>query len=355
MTTLILYGLISIIFSFLCSIWEAVLLSITPSYIKRLETENPNIGKIVSEFKSDIDKPLSAILTLNTIAHTVGAILVGKQANELFGSSFIDIFGYYQFPYEGLVASIMTLLILFASEIIPKTIGANNWKQLTPFTIKCVQFIVLVLSPLVWLSNLLTKMLKKDKEKSVFSKNDFSAMTDVMKDSGGIITEDHTFIKNVLNFDEMKAEDVMTPKTVMFIAPEDLTLSEFYEKHEKIPYSRIPLYSEKEDNITGFFLRNELLIHMIEGHHSKPLSSIKHDIQIISEDTPLRTIFTMLSQQTNHLAVIVDKYGSVVGLISLEDIIETLLGFEIVDETDSVSDLQILAKRIWDAKRNKSK
>lgn len=352
MTELIIYGLISITFSFLCSIWEAVLLSITPSYIKRLETENPNIGKIVAEFKSDIDRPLSAILTLNTIAHTVGAILVGAKASEIYGTNALDVFG-FAFPYEGIVAGIMTLLILFASEIIPKTIGANNWKELTPFTIKCVQFIVIALSPLVWLSNLLTKMLKKDKEKSVFSKNDFSAMTDVMKDSGGIITEDHTFIKNVLNFDAMKAQDVMTPKPVMFMAPEDQPLSEFYEKHEKIPYSRIPLYSEKEDNITGFFLRNDLLIHMIEGHAEKPLSSLKKSIQIISDDTPLRTIFSILSQQTNHLAVIVNQYGSVVGLISLEDIIETLLGFEIVDETDSVSDLQILAKRIWDAKRNK--
>lgn len=352
MTTLILFGLISITFSFLCSIWEAVLLSITPSYIKRLETENPSIGKIVSEFKADIDRPLSAILTLNTIAHTVGAILVGKKANELFGSDAMDILG-YNFPYEGLIASIMTLLILFASEIIPKTIGANNWKELTPFTVKSVQFIVLVLSPLVWVSNLLTKMLKKDKEKSVFSKNDFSAMTDVMMDSGSIITEDHTFIKNVLNFDDMKAADVMTPKTVMFIAQENQTLEEFYTKHDKISYSRIPLYNEKEDNITGFFLRNDLLIHMIEGNKSATLSSLKQDIQIISDDTPLRTIFSILSQQTNHLAVIVDKYGSVVGLISLEDIIETLLGFEIVDETDSVSDLQILAKKIWDAKRNR--
>lgn len=296
---------------------------------------------------------MSAILTLNTIAHTVGAILVGAKASELYGTSALNVFGLV-FPYEGLVAGIMTLLILFASEIIPKTIGANNWKELTPFTVKSVQFIVFVLSPLVYVSNLLTKMLKKDKEKSVFSKNDFSAMTDVMKDSGGIITEDHTFIKNVLNFDEMKAEDVMTPKTVMFIAPENQTLSEFYQKHNQIPYSRIPLYSEREDNITGFILRNDLLIHMIEGHHDKPLSSLKKSIQIISDDTPLRTIFSILSQQTNHLAVIVNQYGSVVGLISLEDIIETLLGFEIVDETDSVSDLQILAKKIWDAKRNKN-
>ena len=354
MTILILYGLISIIFSFLCSIWEAVLLSITPSYIKRLETENPSVGKIVADFKSDIDRPLSAILTLNTIAHTVGAILVGTKANELYGSEALNIFG-FQLPYEGLVASIMTLLILFASEIIPKTIGANNWKQLTPFTVKSVKLIVFILTPLVWLSNLLTKMLKKDKEKSVFSKNDFSAMTDVMKDSGSIITEDHTFIKNVLNFDDMKAEDVMTPKPVMFMAKEDQTLEEFYQKHDKIPYSRIPLYSEKEDNITGFFLRNDLLIQMIEGDSQKPLSSLKQEIQIISDETPLRTIFTILSQQTNHLAVIANEYGSVVGLISLEDIIETLLGFEIVDETDSVSDLQILAKKIWSAKRNKDK
>ncbi len=353
MTTLILYALISIVFSFLCSIWEAVLLSITPSYIKRLESENPSIGKTVAEFKSDIDRPLSAILTLNTIAHTVGAILVGSKANVLFGDEALNIFG-LQFPYAGLVASIMTLLILFASEIIPKTIGANNWKELTPFTVKSVKFIVLILSPLVWVSNLLTKMLKKDKEKSVFSKNDFSAMTDVMKDSGSIITEDHTFIKNVLNFDDMNAEDVMTPKPVMFLTKEDQTLEEFYKKHDKIPYSRIPLYSEKEDNITGFFLRNDLLIQMIEGGGKNSLSSLKQDIQMISDDTPLRTIFSILSQQTNHLAVIVNKYGSVVGLISLEDIIETLLGFEIVDETDSVSDLQILAKKIWDAKRDKN-
>ncbi|MGB0868411.1 MAG: CNNM domain-containing protein [Flavobacteriales bacterium] len=353
MTTLILFGLISIAFSFLCSIWEAVLLSISPSYIKRLETENPAISKTVAEFKKDIDRPLSAILTLNTIAHTVGAILVGNKAGELYGEESLNLFGLTSISYVSLVASIMTLLILFASEIIPKTIGANNWKALTPFTVRSVNIIVFVLTPLVWLSNLLTKMLKKDKEKSIFSKNDFSAMTDVMHESGGIIQEDHTFIKNVLNFDEMKAEDVMTPKPVMFIAEETQSLEDFYKTNDKMPYSRIPIYNSKEDNITGFILRNDVLIHMIEGNSSESLSSIKKEIQFISDDTPLRTIFTLLSQQTNHLAVIVNKYGSVIGLISLEDIIETLLGFEIVDETDSVSDLQQLAKKIWNAKRNK--
>ena len=220
MTLLIGFFLLSIIFSFLCSIWEAVLLSVTPSYVKVKENESPAVGQLLAQLKADIDKPLSAILTLNTIAHTVGAIGVGAQAGQLFGTSTIGLAG-VEITYESIIATLMTLAILFLSEIIPKTLGANNWKQLAPFTARSLRGLMFVLHPFVWLSNQLAKILKKDKSKSVFSRQDFAAMAEVVEESGEIAPEDLLLITNVLKFDELTARDVMTPRIVMVMADEN--------------------------------------------------------------------------------------------------------------------------------------
>ena len=352
MTILLGFFLLSIIFSFLCSVWEAVLLSVTPSYIKRKEQEAPATGKLLAELKNDIDRPLSAILTLNTIAHTVGAIGVGAQAGKLFGTSYIDILG-LQLTYESLIATLMTLAILFLSEIIPKTIGANNWKSLAPLTARAIKALMWVLTPFVWLSNQLTKILKKEKDKSVFSRQDFAAITEVANESGAFDKGDYTLIKNVLQFDELTAEDVMTPRTVMVMAEETQTLKEFYEQNQPMTFSRIPLYHESKDAITGILLKDDLLLNLVEGRTEELLKNISREVSVVWNHTPLRKVFETLNEKREHIAVVVDEYGGLMGLVTLEDVIETLFGLEIMDETDSISDLQGYARKKWEQRARK--
>ncbi len=352
MSLLIGFFLLSIVFSFLCSIWEAVLLSVTPSYTKRLEQEAPAIGKLLDTLKKDIDKPLSAILTLNTIAHTIGAIGVGAQAGKLFGTRSLVLMG-LEVSYESIIATLMTLAILFLSEIIPKTLGANNWQTLAPFTVRSLEILVWVLKPFVWLSNQLTRVLKKDKEKSVFSRQDFAAMAEVVQESGAIERSDYKLIKNLLQFDTLSAKDVMTPRTVMVMAEETQNLQSYYKQSQPMIFSRIPLYLENRDTVTGILLKDDLLQQIIEGKANEPLSSIKREATLIPEDTPLRQAFELLHESRVHLAIVADTYGGTLGLLTLEDIIETLFGLEIMDETDAVSDLQKYARQKWEERARK--
>ena len=214
MGLLIFWFLVSIAFSFLCSILEAVLLSITPSYVTQQVQQKTSTGDLLQEYKKDIDKPLSAILTLNTVAHTAGAIGVGAAATQYWGASVMSTV---------VVPVGMTLAILILSEIIPKTIGANNWKSLAPFTTKTLKFLIMILAPLVWLCQLTTKFLKKDKSKSVLSRADFAAMTQVGASSGAIAPQESEIISNLLNFEKMSVRDIMTPRTVAFMVEEDMT------------------------------------------------------------------------------------------------------------------------------------
>ena len=352
MTLLIGFFLLSIIFSFLCSIWEAVLLSVTPSYVKVKENESPAVGQLLAQLKADIDKPLSAILTLNTIAHTVGAIGVGAQAGQLFGTSTIGLAG-VEITYESIIATLMTLAILFLSEIIPKTLGANNWKQLAPFTARSLRGLMFVLHPFVWLSNQLAKILKKDKSKSVFSRQDFAAMAEVVEESGEIAPEDLLLITNVLKFDELTARDVMTPRIVMVMADENQRIQEFYEQHQTLRFSRIPLYSKTRDTISGLFLQTELFRALLNGKGDEPLHSIRREVQVVPYNSHLRKVFVLLHEKREHLAIVVGEYGEVIGLVTLEDVIETLLGLEIMDESDSVSDLQSYARKKWEERAKK--
>ena len=347
MGLLIGFFILSIMFSFLCSIWEAVILSVTPSYIKRKEKENPKAGKLLAELKKDIDRPLSGILTLNTIAHTVGAIGVGAQAGKLFGSKFVDVLGFH-LTYESIIATLMTLAILFLSEIIPKTIGANSWRELAPFTARSLKILMFPLYPFIWVSTKLTKLLKKDKNRSVFSKQDFAVMAEMVNESGGIEEGDLELIQNVLQFDELTARDVMTPRRVMVTANENQTIDDFYENYKPFIFSRIPLYSEGTENITGILLKDELLQNKIEGKGSEPLKTIRRDVQTVQDSTSLRDVFQKINHRFGHLALVVDEYGTVLGLVTLEDVIETLFGLEIMDETDTVSDLQAFARKKWE-------
>lgn len=353
MSLLIGFFVLSITISFLCSIWEAVLLSITPSYIKRAEKENPEIFLKLSSFKTDIDKPLSAILTLNTIAHTVGAIGVGAQAGVIFGEKSANLLG-IPISYESIVAALMTLAILYLSEILPKTIGANNWQSLAPFATRSISILIFILKPFILISNLMTKALKKEKGKSIFSIQDFAAMTDMVGESGELGKSDYNLIKNVLKFDELSAYDVMTPRTIVKMAEESLKIIDYYNQiKDKRIFSRIPLYAQSRDYVTGLLLKDELFQAIIEGRGEDTLSTIKRTISVVDQDQSLRSIFEILNENRDHMAMVMDEFGGMQGLITQEDIIETLLGYEILDEKDQISDLQEYARKKWEERAKK--
>ncbi|NWK54607.1 HlyC/CorC family transporter [Verrucomicrobiaceae bacterium N1E253] len=346
MTLLILYFTLSIGFSFLCSIWEAVLLSISPSHINMLEKERPKLGRKIKRMKEEIDRPLSAILSLNTIAHTVGAIGVGAQAGKLYGSESISL-GFLHIYYESIIATVMTLAILILSEIIPKTLGATYWKALTPFTIRSVSQLMTFLSPLVWMSQKITGSLKGESTDSVLSRADLAAYAELGEQHGAINSGESRIISNLLKMRTLKTVDIMTPRTVAVMAQEDSTVSEFHQKHQNSPFSRIPIYEEKHDHITGIVLKDDILIALANDNDHTQLKDIKYDAVTVSDSMLLPQLFeTMLSKKI-HLSIVADQFGSLLGLVTLEDVIETLLGLEIVDETDEAPDLQQLARQKW--------
>ncbi|MEM9648211.1 MAG: hemolysin family protein [Bacteroidota bacterium] len=359
MGILLFYAFISIFFSFLCSILEAVLLSITPTFVNVKKQEGKEYAADLENLKKDVDKPLIAILTLNTIAHTVGAILVGVQAKvayaDLYGSKPQTFLG-LEFTEDlmvGVVSSVMTILILVASEIIPKTIGATYWKQLANFTAKALNIMVFILkwTGLLWLLQLFTKLIgKKGHHGSVLSREDFTAMTDIAHEEGVFQESESKVIKNLLRFDEILAKDVMTPRTVMKIASADTTIQEFFEANRPLRFSRIPLYENGMDNITGFFLKDELLEAIINKKGKEPLKTIKREILVTKRNKPIPELFEKFVEQREHISLVVDEYGSISGLVTQEDVIETLLGLEIMDESDNVEDLQVLARRTWESR-----
>ena len=363
MGLLLFYVLISIFFSFLCSIWEAVLLSITPTFINLKKKENKPFAFIFERLKKDIDKPLIAILTLNTIAHTVGAILVGVQAKvtyaESYGNasrSFIGI-AFTEELMVGIVSAVMTMLILVASEIIPKTLGATYWCQLANFTAKSLNFLVLILkwTGLLWLLQLFTKLISKGTvHGSVLSREDFTTMTDIAEEEGVFHSSESIVIKNLLRFNEVRAKDVMTPRAVIKIASEAKSIKEFHKENPNLRFSRIPLYGERVDIITGFVLKDQVLEEIINEKGDNPLSSLRRDILVTKRDTPIPQLFATFIAQKEHIALVVDEYGSISGLVTMEDIIETLLGLEIMDESDNVEDLQVLARKKWEARAKRT-
>ncbi|NNE77571.1 MAG: DUF21 domain-containing protein [Pricia sp.] len=363
MGLLIFYALISIIFSFLCSVLEAVLLSITPTFINVKKKEGKFYASILEELKKDVDKPLIAILTLNTIAHTVGAILVGVQAkaaySQYYGNTQRSILG-VEFTEDlmvGVVSTVMTILILVASEIIPKTIGATYWKGLANFAAKTLRIMVLGLkySGLLWTLQLFTRLVGgQGHQGSVLSREDFTAMTDIAHEEGVFEKSESTIIKNLLRFDEVLVKDIMTPRAVMKIASENMTIGEFFKKNPKMRFSRIPVHGEKMDHIDGFVLKDNILEEMVNENSAIPLSEIKREILVTERNTPIPKLFDTLVNKREHVALVVDEYGSVSGLVTMEDVIETLLGLEIVDESDSVADLQELARQNWETRAQRS-
>ncbi|MCC4212121.1 CNNM domain-containing protein [Leeuwenhoekiella parthenopeia] len=349
MALLIAYAFISIFFSFLCSILEAVLLSITPNFIRIKTKEGKGYAETLANFKKDIDKPLIAILTLNTIAHTVGAILVGDQAGKMAIESGYEL-SILGINFVGLVSTIMTLAILVLSEIIPKTIGATYWKSLGNFTAKTLTIILLLLkyTGILWILMQVTKLVGKSAHVSTMSREEFMALTDAAEKEGVFEDNETTVIKNLLVFKSVLAKDVMTPFPVVISEDETKSLKEFHKEHRHLKFSRIPVYHGKTHNITGFILKDDVLEEIVEEHGDKLLSDIKRDILIVNADQPIPELFDTFIKSRGHLALVTDEFGNTIGIVTMEDIIETLLGLEIMDESDTIEDMQVQARKNWE-------
>ncbi|WP_067146788.1 CNNM domain-containing protein [Pseudotamlana agarivorans] len=350
MSTLIFWATLSIFFSFLCSILEAVLLSVTPTFINLKKREQKEYALTLESLKKDVDKPLIAILTLNTIAHTLGAMMVGIQAEKLPFK--IELFG---INTVGVVSAIMTFLILVASEIIPKTIGATYWRQLANFTSKTLTILIFPLkwTGILWLLQLTTKLIGGKGHGSVLTRQSFMDMTDLAHEEGVFQENESKVIKNLLTFKEVFAKDVMTPRTVMKTVDENTTVEEFFKQNINLRFSRIPVFVNEPDDIKGLVLKDEIFKEMALGNGSKTLSELKRNIIIVNRTLPIPDLFEQLIESRNHMALVVDEYGTVSGLVTMEDVIETLLGLEIMDESDNVSDLQLLARKSWEVRAKK--
>ncbi|MCG6967258.1 MAG: hemolysin family protein [Chromatiaceae bacterium] len=341
-TLLIAFFLIAIVTSFLCSLWEAVLLSITPSFAQIKVQEGGTLGKRLKRFKENIDRPLAAILTLNTIAHTVGAIGVGDQASKIWSDANPLITGL-------LVPVVMTLAILILSELIPKTLGANYWKEMTPFTARSLVFITRLLAPLVWFSQFVTRALKKEDVGSAFTRGDFLAMADIGARHGIFEQHETDIITNLLRFRSVRARDIMTPRTVVRSASVKQTIGEYFEQNREQRFSRIPLYENGSyDHVAGYMLKDELLARMVDGGQDAELGTLRRDIITVQDDHPIVELFNLFLAQREQIALVVDEFGGMAGIVTMEDVIETLLGVEIVDESDRTEDMQLLARRNWE-------
>ncbi len=339
---MIVYAAEALGFSFLCSVAEAVVLSISPSFLAGLGQDSKAGDHPIKNVKNNIDRSLAAILTLNTIAHTVGAGGAGAEAAAYFGQK-----------YVGIAMAILTLLILFLSEIIPKTIGAVYWRQLAKATGHFVQGLTWILLPLIFVSELLTKMLTRGKSVHVFSREEFSALADVGEKEGNIDPKESRILKNLLRLPTVLAEDIMTPRTVLFAVQQDQTAHEILSEFPDLSFSRIPVYDKNHDDITGFVLKTDLLLNENSNEGKAKLRDLKRDLSTIRSDLPLSQVLEELLDGRQHIFLAVDEYGGTEGIVTLEDVVETLLGIEIVDEADKDVDMRMLAREKWQQRMEK--
>lgn len=337
MTLLVLYVLLAIGVSFLCSVLEAVLLSVTPSYVAALQHDDDPVGDRLARLKQHIDRPLSSILSLNTIAHTVGAAGAGAQAQIVFGEASIAIF-----------SAVLTLAILVLSEIIPKTIGATYWRGLAPWAARLLPVMIFTMYPLVIVSKWLTRIISRGKKEThTVSREEFTALADLGTREGIIAEEESRILRNLLRFRSLRAKDIMTPRTVVLAYPQETTVREFFDERPNLRFSRIPIFSETRDNITGYVLKHDMLLELANDRGETRLADLRRDIQVVPELLSLQELFERLIENQEHLALVVDEYGGMAGVVTMEDLVETLLGLEIVDEVDVIQDMQVLARQQW--------
>lgn len=342
MALLLFYLSIALFTSFLCSILESALLSVPISFLKAKSEQGSSDADDLIEMKEDIDRPLSAILSLNTVAHTVGAAGVGAQAVVVFGDA-----------YFGIVSAVLTVLILVLTEIIPKTLGANYSRELVGFTAKTIKILVFITYPLVVVSAVLTRLLSRKEKELTTSREEISVLATIGTEEGIFADKENKIIQNLIRLKSIRLSEVMTPRVVVVVASEDMTLQEFLKNKDFLHFSRIPIFNDNRDNITGYIFREEVFEYLAEDQFDLTLKDIKHEITVFPQNMTLFSAWEELLLNKQHIALITDQYGGMDGIVTLEDIIESLLGFEILDEKDQIEDMQQYAMDRWKAKQKK--
>lgn len=336
MTLLIFYAVMAIAVSFLCSVMEAALLSIVPSYIAQLEDSNPKLFHKVAVLKENIDQPLAAILSLNTIAHTVGATGVGAQVADIYGQAYI-----------GWASGVMTFLILVLSEILPKSIGAKYWKQLIPSMVVILHIMMFLMKPLIWMSALITRWFDNASDDTSNIREEIKALAKMGNASNVLDDNKYRMITNIINLQEVKTKDIMTPRTVVHMVQPGMTIKEFDQFLTTTPFSRFPIVDEAEDTFLGY-------IHKSSSYKAKDTDLVDNYARKMRSFAPtarLEDVLNAMIEDHNHMALIIDQFGNWIGIVTMEDILETILGKEIMDETDTVSDMRLYAKLKWKRKQ----
>ncbi|WZL89652.1 CNNM domain-containing protein [Salinimicrobium sp. 3283s] len=342
MGLLLTYLFIALFTSFICSIAEAALLSTPVSYVKAKIEMGSRTAKNFLSLKEDVDRPLSAILSLNTVAHTVGAAGVGAQATVVFGEA-----------YFGIVSAVLTILILILTEIIPKTLGANFSKELMGITTKVIRLMIVITYPLVIMSLFLTRFLSRKEKELTTSREEISALASIGTEEGIFADKENKIIQNLIRLKTIRISEIMTPRIVVVLANEEMTLQEFLVNKEFLHFSRIPVYSESRENVTGYVFREMVFEKLAEDQFHLKLKDIRRNISTFTETDTLFRVWEELLHKKEQISLVVDEYGGIDGIVTLEDIIETLLGFEIVDEKDRVEDMQQYAMERWKARQKK--
>lgn len=337
MFLLLLYIFIALFFSFLCSLMEAVLLSVPHSYIAVMEKKNKKSGERFRKLKSNIDRPLAAILSLNTIAHTAGAAGAGAQAASIFGNK-----------YVGVISAILTLMILVISEIIPKSLGATYWRQLAKPVSVSLSYLIPLMIPFVWMSKYITMLFSSKETTQTFCRDEFTAMAELGEKSGELRKQEARILRSLFRFNSLSVEDIMTPRTVVFALRETMEVKDVLEKNPEMVFSRIPIFSDTIDQITGYVMKNDILIASARDEHTRPIYELKREFTSVPETMSLTNIFDFLLSRREHISLVVDTYGGTSGIVTIEDIVETLLGLEIMDEVDTTEDMQVLARSQWE-------
>lgn len=333
MTLIIVYFLSALSLSFLCSILEAVLLSTTISYITSLEKQGNATAAMLRKQKTNIDRPVGAILSLNTIAHTLGSAGVGAETMKILGEE-----------YFGIVSAVLTLLILIFSEIIPKTIGANYWRQLALPSARIIHILILISYPLVLLSEFITKVFTPKHPQPSVGREEVSAMVDVGRNEGIFEEKESKIIKSCIHLSSVKAKEIMTPAIVCETVRENMPIREILDTRE-LTFSRLPVFNQSNEIVIGYVLKDSILKELLDEEGEKTLTTLVRPVLTFAEDVSAYDIWEKMLQKREHISVITDDYSGFRGIVTMEDIIEAMTGIEIVDEEDKVVDMQELAKQ----------
>lgn len=338
MTLLFTYIAVALVVSFLCSILEAALLTLTPSAISSAKQQGKKWAQRMEVLKADIDRPLSAILTLNTIAHTMGAAGAGAEYVRLYGDT-----------GEAIFAAVLTLAILVFTEIIPKTLGASFAVPLAAPASLVLNFMIVALGPVVWASRKVTRFFSpKAGNASLAHREELLAMARLGEESGSLVPRESQFVQNLIQLHSMRVWDIMTPRPVIYALPQSTSLARYVEIVSEKPFTRIPVYSAKQDDFVGFVIRGEALIaHLKDGDRTGTLADVTRPVAVTPDHIALDQLFQRFISERHQIMLVADEFGTVVGLVTFEDIIETIFGFEILDEKDKVPDLQAHARNLW--------